>query len=177
MASLHVRHGQLTWLDSHQLGRSLVGRSFPLRLTTGRTVAHYLSGNQTRRIGALVEQTPRPWVEVHPSLGFANGDPVTVVTRRGRVTYPALVTDTIREDTIFVPYHWAAPVAANILTVDALDPTSKIPEFKVCACRIERGGAVDPVSPPPVPPGAPPEVSPVDERPPSAPQGRGTGEP
>lgn len=156
-----------------------VDAEFPLRLTTGRTVAHYLSGNQTRRIGALVEQTPRPWVEVHPSLGFANGDPVRVVTRRGRVTYPALVTDSIRRDTVFVPYHWPAPIAANVLTVDALDPTSKIPGFKVCACRVERGEAPDPVPPPPVPGGAPwpGEVEPLrDQGPPSAPQGRGTGE-
>src|SRR5262249_57327928 len=51
---------------------------YPLRLTTGRTVAHYLSGNQTRRIPALVDQTPRPWVEVHPSLGFEPGQPVRV---------------------------------------------------------------------------------------------------
>ncbi|HZP90800.1 MAG TPA: molybdopterin dinucleotide binding domain-containing protein, partial [Actinomycetota bacterium] len=153
---------------------------FPLRLTTGRTVAHFLSGNQTRRIGALVEQTPRPWVEVHPSLGFASGDPVRVVTRRGRATYPALVTDTIRPDTIFIPYHWAGRVAANRMTIDALDPVSKIPEFKVCACRVERGDEVDPVAPPPVPPGgAPPpfEVELVgDARPPTAPQGRGTSE-
>lgn len=149
---------------------------YPLRLTTGRTVAHYLSGNQTRRIGALVEQTPRPWVEVHPSLGFTNGDPVTVITRRGRVTYPALVTDAIRADTVFVPYHWAAPVAANLLTIDALDPTSKIPEFKVCACRLERGSDVDPVAPPPVPPGAHAAELEPDDRPPTAPQGRGTGE-
>ena len=126
---------------------------FPLRLTTGRTVAHFLSGNQTRRLPGLVEQTPRPWVEVHPSLGFADGDPVRVVTRRGAVTYPALVTEAIRPDTVFVPYHWAGPIAANVLTIDALDPISKMPEFKVCACRVERGQAVDPVPEPPMPPG------------------------
>ena len=120
-------------------------QEFPLRLTTGRTVAHFLSGNQTRRLPGLVEQTPRPWVEVHPSLGFADGDPVRVVTRRGAVTYPALVTEAIRADTVFVPYHWAGPIAANVLTIDALDPISKMPEFKVCACRVERGQAVDPV--------------------------------
>ncbi|MFB3738444.1 MAG: molybdopterin oxidoreductase family protein [Candidatus Velamenicoccus archaeovorus] len=157
-----------------------VDDAFPLRLTTGRTVAHFLSGNQTRRIGALVEQTPRPWVEVHPSLGFASGDPVRVTTRRGSVTYPALVTDTIRPDTVFVPYHWARPVAVNLMTIDALDPVSKIPEFKVCACRVERGEAVDPVLPPHPPPGrepAPYEAEAQAElRPPTAPQGRGTGE-
>ncbi len=153
---------------------------YPLRFTTGRTVAHYLSGNQTRRIPALVEQAPRPWVEVHPSLGFANGQPVRVVTRRGSAVYPALVTETIRADTVFVPYHWPAPSAANILTIDALDPVSKIPEFKSCACRVEAADAVDPVPPPPV----------VDEEhayaaervqsgvvdPPTMPQGRGTAQ-
>jgi assimilatory nitrate reductase catalytic subunit len=157
-----------------------VDDEFPIRLTSGRTVAHYLSGNQTRRIGALVQQAPRPWVEVHPSLGFVNGDAVKVVTRRGEVTYPALVVSTIREDTVFVPYHWAAPVAANILTVDDLDPTSKIPEFKVCACRLEKGREITETPPPPVEPGKSPysdAFGPVNDiRPPTAPQGRGTGQ-
>jgi assimilatory nitrate reductase catalytic subunit len=155
-----------------------VDEEFPMRLTTGRTVAHFLSGNQTRRIGALLEQAPRPWVEVHPSLGYANGDPVKVTTRRGSVTLPALVTSTIRADTVFVPYHWAKPVAANLLTVDALHPASKIPEYKVCACRIERGDSIDPTPPPPNPPGraATPDetqASTVSDAP-NAPQGRGT---
>lgn len=154
-----------------------VDRKFPLRLTTGRTVAHYLSGNQTRRIDALVQQTPRPWVEVHPSLGYGNGDPVKVTTRRGSATYPALVVSTIRPDTVFVPYHWAGRVAANLMTVDALDPTSRIPEFKVCACRIEMGTEIDIPPPPPVPPGGQvyEEVGAFDRSQPSAPQGRGTG--
>jgi assimilatory nitrate reductase catalytic subunit len=157
-----------------------VDEEYPIRLTTGRTVAHFLSGNQTRRIGALVEQTPRPWVEVHPSLGFANGEPVRVITRRGQVTYPAMVTDTIRPDTVFVPYHWADPVAANLLTVDALHPISKIPEYKVCACRVERGEEITPTPPPPVAPGshvtATVARTVADLRPPSASQGRGTGD-
>jgi assimilatory nitrate reductase catalytic subunit len=153
---------------------------FPLRLTTGRTVAHYLSGNQTRRIPALVEQAPRPWVEVHPSLGYANGQPLRVTTRRGSATYPALVTETIRPDTVFVPYHWPAPTAANILTIDALDPVSKIPEFKVCACRLEPADHIDRVPPPPNPEGHAAytdERVPLDDpRPPTAPQGRGTAQ-
>jgi assimilatory nitrate reductase catalytic subunit len=155
--------------------------AYPLRLTTGRTVAHYLSGNQTRRLPALVEQAPTPWVEVHPSLGFSNGDPVRVTTRRGHATYPALVTETIRRDTVFIPYHWAAPVAANILTIDALDPYSKIPEYKVCTCRVDRADAVDPVPSPPVVPGRAPyrdETAPLQRViPPTMPQGRGTSEP
>ncbi len=154
--------------------------TFPMTLTTGRTVAHFLSGNQTRRLGALVEQTPRPWVEVHPSHGFRSGDPVRVVTRRGACVLPALVTEAIRADHVFIPYHWPSPVAANALTIDALDPRSKIPEYKVCAVRIERAAELDPVPAPPVPPGrqAYPEVQAprTDPLPPTAPQGRGTAE-
>uniref|UniRef100_A0AAU3GXG9 Molybdopterin oxidoreductase family protein n=1 Tax=Streptomyces sp. NBC_01401 TaxID=2903854 RepID=A0AAU3GXG9_9ACTN len=152
----------------------------PMSLTTGRTVAHFLSGNQTRRLGALVEQTPRPWAEVHPSHGFRNGEPVRVVTRRGSEVFPALVTEAIRPDTVFIPYHWPVPTAANALTIDALDPRSKIPEYKVCACRIEHAEAIDEVPAPPVAPGhvAYPEtqVSRTDPLPPTAPQGRGTSE-
>jgi assimilatory nitrate reductase catalytic subunit len=105
---------------------------------------------------------------------------VRVVTRRGAVTYPALVTEAIRPDTVFVPYHWAGPIAANVLTIDALDPISKMPEFKVCACRVERGEAVDPVPEPPMPPGEHayrPETEPLaDPRSPTSSQGRGTAE-
>ncbi len=157
-----------------------VDAEYPVRLTTGRTVAHFLSGNQTRRIGTLVEQSPRPWVEVHPAHGFAPGDPVRVVSRRGEITLPALVTDTIREDTVFIPYHWAGATAANLMTVDALHPVSKIPEYKVCACRVERGTEITPSPPPPNPPGSPANeaaaLATTDLRQPSAPQGRGTSE-
>lgn len=152
----------------------------PMSLTTGRTVAHFLSGNQTRRLGALVEQTPRPWAEIHPSHGFRNGEPVRVITRRGSEVFPALVTEAIRPDTVFIPYHWPVPTAANALTIDALDPRSKIPEYKVCACRIEHAEKIDEVPAPPVAPGqvAYPEaqVSRTDPLPPTAPQGRGTSE-
>ena len=157
-----------------------VDGDYPMRLTTGRTVAHYLSGNQTRRIGALVQQTPRPWVEVHPSLGYVSGEPVKVTTRRGAVTLPALVTDTIRADTVFIPYHWAGASAANLLTVDALHPVSKIPEYKVCACRVERGTEISPSPAPPNPPGAAVDDvasrAATDLRQPTSSQGRGSGD-
>ena len=171
-----ARFNRVEWQQPHEP----VDDEFPLRLTTGRTVAHFLSGNQTRRIAPLVEQAPRPWIEVHPSLGFANGDPVRVVTRRGEATYPALVTEAIRGDTVFVPYHWAGAAAANLMTVDALHPISKIPEYKVCACRVERGDAITPAPPPPLAPGQSADVvatrASADERPPTTMQGRGTAE-
>jgi assimilatory nitrate reductase catalytic subunit len=127
---------------------------YPYRLTTGRTVAHYLSGNQTRRIGQLVEQTPRPWVEMHPSaaaaLGVADGDPVRVTSRRGETVLPAMVVATIRPDTVFIPYHWARPVAANQLTISAFDAISWIPAYKTAAVRLARSEEpAAPVTPPP----------------------------
>ena len=127
--------------------------AYPLRLTTGRTVA--LPVRQPDPPAARPGRADAPALgRGPPSLGFADDDPVRVVTRRGAVTYgPGHRTD--RPDTVFVPYHWAEPVAANVLTVDALDPISKMPEFKVCACRVERGQAVDPVPEPPMPPEAP----------------------
>ena len=66
------------------------------------------------------------------------GERVKVITRRGEITVPLPVVKTIRPDTVFVPYHWPGRKAANLLTNRALDPISKIPEYKVCACRVER---------------------------------------
>mgnify|MGYP001210706439 FL=1 len=115
---------------------------YPLIMTSGRVVFQYLSGNQTRRIKFLVDQCPEPYVEVHPDtaakLGIRDGERVKVVSRHGFGIFPALVVRTIRPDTIFIPYHWGEELAANQMTNPALDPTSKIPEFKACAARIEK---------------------------------------
>jgi len=115
---------------------------YPLILTSGRVVYQYLSGNQTRRIGFLVQQCPEPYVEVHPEtamrLKINDGERVRVRSRRGEGIFPVLVVRTIRPDTIFIPYHWGEELAANQLTNPALDPTSKIPEYKACAARIEK---------------------------------------
>lgn len=115
---------------------------YPLILTSGRVVYQYLSGNQTRRIGFLVQQCPEPYVEIHPEtamkLEINDGERVKVVSRRGEGIFPALVVKTIRPDTIFIPYHWGEELAANQLTNPKLDPTSKIPEYKACAARIEK---------------------------------------
>jgi len=115
---------------------------FPVYLTTGRVVSQYLSGTQTRRIGALVDQYPTPRVEIHPrlaeSLGIKPNDWVTITTRRREITLQALVVKTIRPDTVFIPYHWPGQQSANQLTHRTLDPRSKIPEYKVSACRIRK---------------------------------------
>jgi assimilatory nitrate reductase catalytic subunit len=115
---------------------------YPLILTSGRVVYQYLSGNQTRRIKFLVDQCPEPYVEIHPEtaarMNIADGERVKVVSRRGEGVFPALIVATIRPDTIFVPYHWGERMAVNQLTNPKLDATSKIPEFKACAARIEK---------------------------------------
>ena len=115
---------------------------YPLMLTTGRVVSHFLSGAQTRRIGPLVDQCPDPYIEVHPQLaekiGLANGDRATVETRRGSITLPVRVVKTIRPDTLFIPYHWPGDKSANQVTIAAQDPISKIPEYKVCAARLKK---------------------------------------
>jgi assimilatory nitrate reductase catalytic subunit len=122
-----------------------VDEQFPVYLTTGRVVSQYLSGTQTRRIGGLLDSYPEPRLEIHPrlaeTLGVRDGDWVTATSRRAAITLQAMVVRTIRPDTVFVPYHWPGSRSANLLTHRSLDPRSKIPEFKVSACRLEKAAA------------------------------------
>ncbi|MGG3497991.1 molybdopterin oxidoreductase family protein [Peribacillus simplex] len=115
---------------------------YPLRLTTGRVVYHYLSGNQTRRIQFLRDMCPEPYVEVHSELAkkynLENEDKVRLFTRRGEAIYKVKITEAIREDTVFVPYHFGHEQSINLLTIAALDPISRMPEFKVCAAQMEK---------------------------------------
>lgn len=124
-----------------------VDADYPVILTTGRVVSQFLSGNQTRRIGPLVDHYPEPRLEMHPHLakayGIADGDWVTTESRRGHCTLRAQVVSTIRPDTVFIPYHWGGRKSANQLTIAAQDPISKIPEYKVCAVKIRKTVAPD----------------------------------
>lgn len=120
---------------------------FPVILTTGRVISHFLSGTQTRRIGPLVSQYPEPRVELHPKLaeklGLKNDDWTVIESRRGKIVLRAHVVATIRPDTVFIPYHWPGDRSANRLTIAAQDPISKIPEYKVCAVRLWKAAATD----------------------------------
>ena len=107
-------------------------------------MAQYQSGTQTRRISELRRIAPNPLAEIHPATartyGLLDGERVTLATRRGEAEFRVKLTPGIRHDTIFVPFHWGGAQAANRLTNPALDPISKMPEFKVCAVRIEKDG-------------------------------------
>ncbi|RSS58196.1 nitrite reductase [Streptomyces sp. WAC07061] len=126
---------------SHRDAAEVPDADYPLLLTTGRVVAQYQSGAQTRRVPELNAAAPGPFVELHPRLaarlGVTDGTPLAVTSRRGRAVAPARVTDAVRADTVFMPFHWYGEGRANTLTNPALDPVSRMPEFKVCAVRVE----------------------------------------
>ncbi|WP_188187103.1 molybdopterin oxidoreductase family protein [Nonomuraea sp. SYSU D8015] len=123
----------------HRPAAEEVDEDYPVYLSTGRVLAHYQSGAQTRRIASLVKAAPEPFVELHPDLAeqldISAGDVVRVTSKRGEAKAVARISDAIRRDTVFMPFHWEG---ANRLTNPALDPTSRMPEFKVCAVRVER---------------------------------------
>ncbi|MBB1256518.1 molybdopterin oxidoreductase family protein [Streptomyces sp. OF3] len=127
---------------THRASAEEPDEEYPLLLTTGRVLAQYQSGAQTRRVPTLNSAAPEAFVQLHPLLaervGVADGEPVAVTSRRGRAVAPAKVSRDIRPDTVFMPFHWAGEGRANTLTNPALDPTSRMPEFKVCAVRVER---------------------------------------
>ena len=115
---------------------------YPLYLTTGRMLAHYQSGVQTRRVAQLVEMVPEAHVEMHAITAsqhrLEDGDQVTLTTRRGSANFKVKITPGIRPDTLFAPFHWGGAQSVNRLTNPALDPTSRMPEFKVCAVRLAK---------------------------------------
>jgi len=118
-----------------------IDAQYPVYLTTGRLLQHYQSGAQTRRVTALRAAQPEPMVEMHPDLAelhdLDEGDLVRVVSRRGVAEGRVRITESIRIDTVFMPFHWGGTGSVNAVTNPALDPTSRMPEFKVCAVRLE----------------------------------------
>ena len=114
--------------------------AYPYLFTTGRYKEHYNSGAQTRLVEKLAGQRHRPVLQLHPVVarrhGVAAGDRVTLESRRGRAEFAAEVTADIRPDTLFAPFHWGGREAANLLTNPALDPVSRMPEFKLAAVRV-----------------------------------------
>ncbi len=113
---------------------------YPLILSTGRVLYHFHTGTMTRRAKGPSERYPESLVEINPAdaekYGIEDGKSIKVATRRGNIEAKASVTGRSPEGTIFVNFHFRE-VAVNLLTNPALDPIGKIPEYKVCAVRIE----------------------------------------
>ena len=114
---------------------------YPYFLTTGRMFAHYHTGTMTRASAHLDAEQKTGYVEIHPedakSLAVNDGDAVKLATRRGEIEVPAKLSNKVKPGLLFVPFHFAEN-SANILTNSAFDPAAKIPEYKVCAVKIEK---------------------------------------
>jgi len=121
----------------------LPDKDYPFILSTGRVLYHFHTGSMTRRDEGLNFRYPEGHVEVHPvdayELGVENGEKVRVASRRGEIEIPVQVTPRSPQGTVFIPFHFYE-AAANRLTNPALDPIGKIPEFKVCAVKVEKLG-------------------------------------
>ena len=114
---------------------------YPLILSTGRTLFHYNVGNMTRKTAAMTQKQKECFVEINretaADLGVADGDAVTVTTRRGAIPARARVADRVRRDSVWMPFHFVeAP--ANVLTNDVFDPVTATAEYKCCAARVEK---------------------------------------
>jgi predicted molibdopterin-dependent oxidoreductase YjgC len=119
----------------------LPDKEYPLILTTGRSLYHFHTGTLTRKVEGLNVLKGEGEVEVNPqdasALGIADGEMVKVISRRGEVTARAKVTEVSPVGVVFMTFHFAES-PANLLTNPALDPVAKIPEYKVCAVRVEK---------------------------------------
>jgi len=111
---------------------------YPFILTTGRLLEHWHGGTLTRH-SKLDDLYPQARIEINPADGarlkIKDGQVVRVASRRGTVVLRAWVTERTTVGVVFIPMHFAE-AAANLLTIDALDPLAKIPEYKACAVRI-----------------------------------------
>ncbi len=119
--------------------KELPDEEYPFVLNTGRRLEHWHTGTMTRRSRALHAIRPGPVVDMHPAdleaLGVEDGELVEVASRRGSIVLPAARSDRMLRGGVFIPFHFRE-AAANLLTIDELDPAGKIPEFKFCAVRV-----------------------------------------
>jgi formate dehydrogenase alpha subunit len=119
----------------------LPDKEYPYMLTTGRIYVHYHTGTMTRRSPSLNKEVEEGFAEINPrqakELGIIQGERIKVLSRRGEIEIKADLSERMERGMIFIPFHFVES-AANRLTNPAFDPIAKIPEFKVCAVKIER---------------------------------------
>ncbi|WP_234396957.1 assimilatory nitrate reductase catalytic subunit NasC [Bacillus massiliglaciei] len=125
----------------NKLPKEQVNAEFPLVLTTGRVLGHYLTGVQTRRSYSLAARQIESFMEIHPNtakrLNIKDDQLVEIKSKRGRIIVRTKWSEKIREDTVFVPMHWSGVQNVNRLIGKQLDPTCKMPGFKVCAVSVK----------------------------------------
>ncbi|ACU73880.1 molybdopterin oxidoreductase [Catenulispora acidiphila DSM 44928] len=139
----------------HLPAAELPDDDYPFVLNTGRLQHQWHTLTKTGKVAKLSKLNPGPFVEIHPqdadALQVADGDPVAVVSRRGRAVLPAVVTDRVRPGNCFAPFHWndlfGEYLSVNAVTNDAVDPISFQPEFKVCAVTLAKAPTVTTTSP------------------------------
>ncbi|MFN8380182.1 MAG: formate dehydrogenase subunit alpha [Anaerolineae bacterium] len=131
------------WALDYGTDSELPDTEYPYHLTTGRVLFHWHGGTMTRR-SRLDDIFPEPILEMHPDdaheLELVSGDWVEVTSRRGSITCRAMVTGRSPVGTVFLPFHFAE-AAANVLTLNKIDPRAKIPDFKMAAVRLRKTDA------------------------------------
>jgi formate dehydrogenase alpha subunit len=119
----------------------LPDKEYPYMMTTGRIYVHYHTGTMSRRSPSLNKEVEEGFAEINPrqakELGIIQGERINVFSRRGKIEIKADLSERMERNTIFIPFHFVES-AANMLTNPAFDPIAKIPEFKVCAVKIEK---------------------------------------
>lgn len=144
---LHIKQftrgkGRFTPLE-YKPPMELPDDEYPLVLTTGRSIFHWHTGTMTRKVRGLNTFMGEGLVEINPedasALGIIDGEMVKIISRRGKIKAKARVTEVSPRGVVFMNFHFAES-PTNLLTNSALDPVSKIPEYKVCAVRVEKNG-------------------------------------
>jgi len=133
----------VVWMRPMKGPAEPVDEEYPYILSTGRVLEHWHTGTMTMRAPELKAAQPSAFVEIHPDdakdLGIESGDMVKITSRRGVSTIKARVVDTPRPKMVFVPFHWEDDESLiNKVTIDAYDPGSKQPEFKICAVKLSK---------------------------------------
>jgi len=135
--------GKFVPVRQQQAADEVPDDDYPLVLNTGRILYHWHGGTLTRRVSGLMANASHVPVAIHPGdagpTAIATGDDVTVFSRRGRLRGIAVVTDAVQPGNVFVPFVKLGESAANFLTNNAYDPEARIPEYKACAVRVEKG--------------------------------------
>jgi formate dehydrogenase alpha subunit len=132
--------GAFTAID-YKPPAEVIDADYPMWLSTGRTFMHYHSGTMTRVSPSLQHELPEGYVEISPAdakaMAIKDGERVKVSSRRGEIQIKAKISRKVNRGVVFIPFHFAE-TAANVLTNPAYDPVAKIPEYKVCAVKVEK---------------------------------------